>query len=1655
MRLAKLVETLFAPTPWRLFASALASRTALVLLALVGLFGVSAIASAQTSVSGAIASDTRWTVAGAPYLVSGDVALQNGALLTIDPGVTVFMAGNSSLTVLVGGIKALGTVAQPIQVLSDKTRLGQTGAPGDWKQWVFSAGTVNTQLAYVSFEHGSGILVKASAPVFNYLNLRNNSGAAITIDLAASPTGSGNQASGNTLNGIAVPAGDMTGTVKWSLRGLPYVVSSGVVSVGASPRVTSVLPRTVQQGQTVTVAVTGSRLDGLARATFSTPGLSAQVLAGGTSTQANLSVTADPAASPGPVSLRLLTDAGDVFVDNAMTLAQLQPTLTGLAPATLYAGQGSVVLTLTGRDFVPQTTVLVNAVPVATTFVSSTQLRATVTAPGASGSLQVRLRTPDALNPGQYLNSNDMALPIIAAQLGITPTTTSMVQGALRTFTVTLPYAAPAGGLAVTLVSSVPSIATVPASLLVAEGQLSASVQLTAINLGNTMVTASRNGFTSAQAQITVVAPPVLTLSPSSLTLGVGRSAELTIQSSVPAGTGGIAVSLASSATGVATVPASVTIAAGASTVSVPVSSVALGGATISASATEFLGGSAAVNVRPVSLNLPAATLVAPGLQRSIPLTLSDPAPVGGLTVTLASNNSAIASVPASITVPEGQVNANFTLSGVAVGAATINASAAGFQPAALPVTVDAVTIKFGLPAISSISLPEESTTTYPVTLSRPAPAGGVTISLAMQNTATASVAPASITIPEGQTSGGTVQVGVTGVLKGSTTLTGSAPGLTTASVPVAVTAKPQFVFSSASVVVAKGFKTYYYEIYVRRQSGGSDYAPNQDVTLNLSSSNPGKVSVPATVTIPAGSAYAYFYVTGVDLTNGTPVTVDAAAVGYTAPATKLNASVVAPVFNFQSMDTVRSTMSVRDDFSITASTPGATYSGSQSAASDILIDLSVIDANPAGIVSGFYADASGGVPVTQAVFRRDYTYTASYYVATPGATGTYKINASAPGIVSANSPVVTVAKPELKFSIPSVTVGKGLKTYYYEVYVYRAINGVSASGTDALIVQLTSSDPAKVSVPASVTIPANSASTYFYVTGVDITGSTPATIEASAVNYNPSATRLAVNVVAPVFTLNSLDANRSRDSARDDFSISTSTPGATYSGSQTAAANLPISLSIVDASPSGIVDKFYDAPTAGNAVTQVILRTDSTSTAASYVATPTTGGTYRVNASASGVASVTSPVVNVTTPELKFSTASVVVGKSLKTYYYEVYVYRAVNGASSAGADALTVNLVSSNPSKASVPATVTIPANSASTYFYVTGVDLTNGTPVTIEASASNYNPSATKLAVNVVAPVFTFGGLEANRTPASVRDDFYIYMSTPGATYSGSQSAAVDLPISLTITGANPAGIIDGFYSNASSTTAVTQVVLRQDTTSTTYAYVGTPTVAGSYQVTGTAPGVATVTSPAIGVAPPDLKFSTNSVVLGAGMTNYYYEFYVYRSAGGNSFSGNAAVTVNLSCSSTAICKVPASVVIPAGQANTYVQASGVGVGTTTITASAIGYNTSPDLAVTTVTPLLQFSGMPTSVAVKSQPTFSVYAYVPGASYSTSQTLVAPVTLNLTSSAPGAATVTPALSLNAGSTYSTSGTVTGVAAGTTTVTVSAPGFISATSGAITITP
>jgi len=95
-------------------------------------------ASHLTYVSGGISSDTTWTIAGNPYLVTGDTFIDPGVTVDIEAGVIVKFQPNADMTVY-GTMNAVGSAGNEIYFTSidDHSRGGDTGdgvpAPGDWR----------------------------------------------------------------------------------------------------------------------------------------------------------------------------------------------------------------------------------------------------------------------------------------------------------------------------------------------------------------------------------------------------------------------------------------------------------------------------------------------------------------------------------------------------------------------------------------------------------------------------------------------------------------------------------------------------------------------------------------------------------------------------------------------------------------------------------------------------------------------------------------------------------------------------------------------------------------------------------------------------------------------------------------------------------------------------------------------------------------------------------------------------------------------------------------------------------------------------------------------------------------------------------------------------------------------------------------------------------------------------------------------------------------------------------------------------------------------------------------------------------------------------------------------------------------------------------
>jgi trimeric autotransporter adhesin len=341
-----------------------------------------------------------------------------------------------------------------------------------------------------------------------------------------------------------------------------------------------------------------------------------------------------------------------------------------------------------------------------------------------------------------------------------------------------------------------------------------------------------------------------------------------TVTLAAPAPAGGTVVNLSSSKTSVASVPASVTVPEGATQANFNI-------ATVPQKTNTFLvisasGGMTQSNTLGVVPMLGGVSLIVASVVGGGPVTaavvLNANAPVGGTTVTLSSNKPSVLPVPASVTVPEGASQSVFTLS-----SNPISANATVTIQASLGSTITSTSITV-TQALASLSVSPNSTvggnTAHgTVTLTGPAYAGGVPVSLSSSNSSVGAV-PSSVTVPAGATKVTfnvstmpvasatpiTIAANSGGSMK-STTLTVTAPALSSLSlVPNTVVGG----VSSTGTVKLTGA------------------APSGGISVSLSSSNPSVATVPPSVTVPSGATSATFNIETVPVSGSTSVTITA-----------------------------------------------------------------------------------------------------------------------------------------------------------------------------------------------------------------------------------------------------------------------------------------------------------------------------------------------------------------------------------------------------------------------------------------------------------------------------------------------------------------------------------------------------------------------------------------------------------------------------------------------------------------------------------------------------------------------------------------------------------------------------------------------------------
>ena len=281
----------------------------------------------DTNISGNIGVDTTWTVAGSPYILTGDVTVgsSSGATLTIDPGVVV--KGNTNAHFLInysnkGALVVNGTAANPVLFTANNST-----SQGAWFGLRFGsvAGAPASSVTYLTVEYAGsnlyalgGITIVGNAPALDNVIARNNQYAGIKIEggsatitsttvrdnggrgiymfggsatltdvtlllnsstaLSAHAMGqlngmTGISATGNGADVIELRGGDITANRTWKTCAVPYLVAASIhVKASSSPILTIEPGNTIKFAANSQIAVNWQDKGGLvANGTSSAP----------------------------------------------------------------------------------------------------------------------------------------------------------------------------------------------------------------------------------------------------------------------------------------------------------------------------------------------------------------------------------------------------------------------------------------------------------------------------------------------------------------------------------------------------------------------------------------------------------------------------------------------------------------------------------------------------------------------------------------------------------------------------------------------------------------------------------------------------------------------------------------------------------------------------------------------------------------------------------------------------------------------------------------------------------------------------------------------------------------------------------------------------------------------------------------------------------------------------------------------------------------------------------------------------------------------------------------------------------------------------------------------------------------------------------------
>ena len=640
--------------------------------------------------------------------------------------------------------------------------------------------------------------------------------------------------------------------------------------------------------------------------------------------------------------------------------------------------------------------------------------------------------------PDAFVTKVKTRIPLTITGLTLNPT--SIAGGATSTGTVTISAPASNGGQLVTIANDNNSVVTTPTSVTIPAGATSTTFNIqTNANIvvqAVVRITATVEGD-SKSANLTV-SPWLEAFTLSNTTVVGGNPIAARVTLAFPAPTGGMTINLSSSVPTVATMPSSITVAEGTTTSVFDVTTFGVNSLqTVDLNASLFgLTRTQQLDVVParlfaISLN-PAR--VSGGTSSNGIVQLDGAAPPGGVTINLASNDPAV-TVPASVFIPAQEQTATFEATTTVVNVNTTATVTATLGTDSVNTTLDVLVANLISITISPDSVLGGNSTTGTVGLDQPAAAGGVVITLASSDDALAQV-PATVTIPSGSTNA-------------SFTITTSLVA-TTQNVTIFADRDDAGPILPLSAGLEIREATFSLDISPSQVPGGTgatgtvtldEAAPSGGITLNLSSDD-SAVQVPTSVTVPAGETEASFNLSTSTVVTDTTATISAEYLGGSATDTL---TVLAAV-------PLNLTVNPSSVVGGNTATGTVTLSG-EAAAGGVTVTLSSDNAA---------ATVPGSVTVTEGQISASFTINTTGVLNDVTATITATV-----GAVSVTDTLVVSAAGliEVRFS-PSRVRGGALTTL--------TVRLDSAAPPGGAVVSLTSSDPSLATIPATITIDAN-----------------------------------------------------------------------------------------------------------------------------------------------------------------------------------------------------------------------------------------------------------------------------------------------------------------------------------------------------------------------------------------------------------------------------------------------------------------------------------------------------------------------------------------------------------------------------------------------------